>query len=204
MSKIFLYTVSRDYGFAPNPFGHSCTLATCKPTIREKAKIGDWVVGVGASTKKYNGRLIYAMKIERKLTFQDYWLAPEFQYKKAIFNGSKKKSYGDNIYYYNGTNWIQEYSHHSKSDGGVNVDNYNRDLKSKYILVSKQFYYFGKSAPFLPETIANNENLCRGFRGFRYAKTNEIVVWIENSFHPGYYDDPIEFHKNFVHYDGVS
>ncbi|WP_225761747.1 hypothetical protein [Acinetobacter sp. Marseille-P8610] len=33
--KIFSYVVSRDFGFAPNPFFNFCTLATCKPKIRK-------------------------------------------------------------------------------------------------------------------------------------------------------------------------
>jgi hypothetical protein len=34
-----------DTGFAPNPFHDFLTLATCKPDIRKKAQIGDWVLG---------------------------------------------------------------------------------------------------------------------------------------------------------------
>ena len=46
--KLYSYIVARDFGFAPNPFYGFCTLATCKPKIREHASVGDWVVGTGA------------------------------------------------------------------------------------------------------------------------------------------------------------
>ncbi|MFH1865797.1 MAG: hypothetical protein ABIK85_07930, partial [Candidatus Eisenbacteria bacterium] len=38
--RLFSYIVARDYGFAPNPFCGVCTLATCKPKIRESASVG--------------------------------------------------------------------------------------------------------------------------------------------------------------------
>ena len=37
---LYSYVITRDYGFAPNPFGGICTLATCKPGIRNHAKVG--------------------------------------------------------------------------------------------------------------------------------------------------------------------
>lgn len=45
----FSYVVARDYGFAPNPFGGICTLATCKQRIRNNANVNDWIFGI---TKK--------------------------------------------------------------------------------------------------------------------------------------------------------
>ena len=43
--KLFSYILARDFGFAPNPFYSICSLATCKPIIRKKAQIGDWIIG---------------------------------------------------------------------------------------------------------------------------------------------------------------
>ena len=54
--KLFSYVVARDYGFAPNPFFSTCTLATCKPKIRRTASVGDWIIGTG-SKKKWPTRL---------------------------------------------------------------------------------------------------------------------------------------------------
>ena len=47
MTKVYMYVVDRDFGFAPNPFHGFCTLATCKPRTRRVAKVGDWIVGMG-------------------------------------------------------------------------------------------------------------------------------------------------------------
>lgn len=40
-SNLYAYAITRDLGFAPNPFHGFCTLATCKPGIRKTAKVGD-------------------------------------------------------------------------------------------------------------------------------------------------------------------
>ncbi|MEW6499812.1 MAG: hypothetical protein AB1589_46215, partial [Cyanobacteriota bacterium] len=74
MSRIYIYAIVRDFGFAPNPFHGYCTLATCKPKIRNPAKVGDWVIGMGGSKRlKATGRCIYAMCITEKITFNEYW-----------------------------------------------------------------------------------------------------------------------------------
>lgn len=46
--SFYSYKITRDYGFAPNPFGKYCSLACCKPHVRRKAIVGDWIVGTGA------------------------------------------------------------------------------------------------------------------------------------------------------------
>ena len=77
--KLYSYVVARDFGFAPNPFFGFCTLATCKPKIREHASVGDWVVGTGAKVRYgYSGRLIYAMQVSEVLDFNTYWSDPRF------------------------------------------------------------------------------------------------------------------------------
>lgn len=149
MSKyLYIYVVDRDFGFAPNPFHGYCTLATCKPLIRRMAKVGDWVMGVGGTRLKATNRCIYLMKVTEILTFNDYWSDVRFQRKKSIRNGSKVMMVGDNIYHQDGDNafWIQEDSHHSKSDGTPNIENLKTDTSSVNVLISECYYYFGKNA----------------------------------------------------------
>jgi hypothetical protein len=81
MTKLFSYVVDHDYGFAPNPFRGYCTLARCKfgkkrKNIVELAEKGDWFVGTGGANTKLSaghGKLIYAMRVDEKLTFADYF-----------------------------------------------------------------------------------------------------------------------------------
>ena len=82
--NMFSYKLDHDYGLAPNPFGGYCTLAVCKSAIRsnKNLQIGDWIIGTGSAKLKNLYHLIYAMRLEEKITFQNYWEDERFQYKK--------------------------------------------------------------------------------------------------------------------------
>lgn len=49
--KLYSYVLREDTGFAPNPYHGFCTLACCKPLIRRRAEIGDWVIATGSNAK---------------------------------------------------------------------------------------------------------------------------------------------------------
>ena len=85
MARIHSYVVRYDSGFAPNPFYGYCTLATCKPSIRKGADIGDWVVGSGSNDRniRRGGHLVHAMRITEILTFDEYGVDPRFESKKT-------------------------------------------------------------------------------------------------------------------------
>ena len=125
MAGGFSYIITRDFGFAPNPFHGVLTLATCKPKIRKAAQVGDYLIG---NSNKANGnKLIYMAKVDEITTFDQYWVDPRFQCKKATMNGSFKTLYGDNIYHHEGEKWIQANSHHSLENGMENHANLERD-----------------------------------------------------------------------------
>ena len=61
MGQIYSYVLRYDDGVAPNPYGGVCTLAICKPVIRKKAQVGDWVIGTGSFELGLGDTLVYAM-----------------------------------------------------------------------------------------------------------------------------------------------
>ena len=148
-SYLYTYTITRDFGFAPNPFHGICTLATCKPRIRKAANVGDWIMGIGGSAfGSVKGRCIFLMKVTEKTSFQNYWIDRRFSLKKPSRNGSRVQMLGDNIYHIekNGV-WIQEDSHHSFPDGTPNPINIKIDTgNTNQVLVSDCFFYFGSMA----------------------------------------------------------
>lgn len=148
-SYLYAYTITRDFGFAPNPFHGLCTLATCKPDIRKSAKVGDWIMGIGGSSlREVKRRCILLMKVSEKVGFQEYWNDDRFSLKKPVRNGSRVQMLGDNIYHKeeNG-NWIQEDSHHSNPDSTPNPVNLGRDTgRTDQVLISDYFLYFGDKA----------------------------------------------------------
>ncbi len=148
-SYLFAYAITRDFGFAPNPFHGFCTLATCKPKIRKSAKPGDWIMGIGGSTlPAVKRRCLLLMKVEEKVSFQEYWEDERFSLKKPVRNGSRVLMLGDNIYHNEGNGiWIQEDSHHSNPDGTPNSMNLRVDTgTTDQVLISRCFLYFGDKA----------------------------------------------------------
>jgi hypothetical protein len=144
--NVYSYKITRDYGFAPNPFYGICTLACCKPHIRKKAVVGDWIIGTGAVENDLLYHLIFFMKITEKISFEEYWYDPRFLKKKPILNGSLKQIHGDNIYFKESENWCQLDSHHSLPDGALNDENLRQDLSGGYVLISNDFIYLGNNA----------------------------------------------------------
>lgn len=86
MTRIYSYVVRYDSGFAPNPFYSYCTLATCKPSIRRSANVGDWVVGSGSNSRsvRRGGHLVYAMRVTDAMTFDQYSIDPRFESKELL------------------------------------------------------------------------------------------------------------------------
>lgn len=206
MPNVYIYVVARDLGFAPNPFHGVCTLATCKPGIRNTAAVGDWIFGVGGTRLRAVGCLVFAMKVTQKMTFNDYWLSDQFKSKKPIRNGSKKTMLGDNIYFQKDDSiWQQAHSHHSLDDGSLNEYNLKRDTQSKNVLISKHFYYFGSSAPAIPAEILTELNYrnIHGHRKFSLLLASKLVEWLENSYSTSLNRvsaDPFDFDKSEAHY----
>lgn len=201
------YIVARDYGFAPNPFGEYCTLACCKQRIRLNMNVGDWVFGTGSKQKNIAGKLVMALNITERLTFQQYWEDPRFEYKKPIMNGSLVQMYGDNIYHQDSIteNWHQENSHHSLQNGAVNGYNLERDISGRFVLVSKHFYYFGKSSIDIPDKFRHE--ICATTQGHKNVKKGialKFIDWLSKSYHLGRHDEPLLFESKFERYDGTS
>lgn len=203
---IYSYVIEHDFGLAPNPFGRYCTLAVCKPKIRKssKLKIGDWILGTGSKAievstgkKSLRSKLIYAMQVTEKITFDDYWSDPRFQYKKPKMNGSRVTMFGDNFYHKdeNG-NWIQEDSAHSRYDGTCNQGHLKKDTSGRYVLISEHFYYFGSNAPTIPHEFLE---ICKDGIGEKKLENiqfaDDFINWIETNFKTGIQGDPLNWQR---------
>ncbi|MBX9403152.1 hypothetical protein K4L06_17725 [Lysobacter sp. BMK333-48F3] len=184
--QVYSYKITRDYGFAPNPFHGACTLATCKPKIRKAAKIGDLVFGCGSKANKRPGELICAMRVSKKITFQEYWDDPSYAVKRPNFHASPAHAYGDNIYHRNARKkWKQERSHHSYADGSVNQANLDRDTTtSEMVLISYEFVYFGRDSIPIPKKLRSfaNDDLYPSTRDYRSQFSPNFIRAIERWF----------------------
>jgi hypothetical protein len=209
MCAVYMYVVDRDFGFAPNPFHGYCTLATCKPSIRSTAKVGDWIVGMGGRSLKATGKCVFAMKVTAKIDFQEYWSNPRYVTKRPVRNGSNLRLVGDNIYHRRSpaSPWQQADSHHSKQDGSPNPLNIRTDTKSDKVLISTHFYYFGREAPSIPGHLLLSIGYKNGIghRRFSSASSKALVKWIETTFKTcrnQVVADPFDFDRSEKRYSG--
>ena len=133
--NLYSYVVRVDNGFAPNPERRLCTLACCKPGIRKKAKVGDWLIGTGSKKHKARFKLIYAMKITEKMPFEDYFT------KKCKYKNRK-----DQIYDFDKKNNRFKIIENKELYGHDNMNALINDRKGQYVLISDKYYYFGENA----------------------------------------------------------
>jgi hypothetical protein len=180
--------MSTDKGFAPNPFWGYCTLATCKPTIRRTAQQGDWVAGFRTDPHTRELRLVYVIEVtEDPMPFQQYDTDRRFLRKRPVWKSRGVERCGDNIYFplRNGS-FGQRPSFH-------NPTHMERDLRGRFVLISKNFYYFGSAAQVLPTSLRGVQPKGRGHRSrFQPSLIRHFIAWLGRSFRPGRHAPPSE------------
>jgi len=172
VDKLYSYIVTHDSGFAPNPFLGICSLACCKPKIREMVgrlwpnSKDIWIVGV--SRKSRGNKVIYIMRVDEVVNFTEYYQM--YPKKRPDFtNGDYVRTRGDNIYKPSDSGFEQLRSKHSNNpkcdDWSPDCSTQERDLRGKNVLLSKNFIYFGEKAieipPELRSIIASRGYKCR-------------------------------------------
>jgi hypothetical protein len=174
MPKIYSYVLRYDDGAAPNPFWNVCTLAICKPAIRRTVMEGDWVLGTGSKNAFCNdglrhdlaGHLVYAMKIDDKLSLEGYdrFCQAHLSAKiPDINNADWRRRMGDCIY-----DFATGYPP-SLRPGVHTEENRIRDLSGKCALLSRHFYYFGERAVPLPADLLPLVQITQGHRKIENA-----------------------------------
>jgi hypothetical protein len=141
-SRLFSYVLAYDTGFAPHVFNGICTLATCKPKIRQSARRGDWIIGT--SGRRYcddSNRLVYLMQVtDDPASFEDYdQMFPDRR-------PSSANPLGDNIYYLNAETGRFE----QRANPLHSIEQMEHDLSGQAVLISRRFVYFGKAMPPIP------------------------------------------------------
>lgn len=180
MPRLFSYTIPFDDGAAPNPFRGICTLAICKPDIRLAAAIGDWVVGLGsmnAASGDLSSHLVYAMRVDQILSLREYdRLAPIYWPSRIPDLASPVISnrLGDCIYDFSVIPPRQRPGVHGP-------DNMPVDLRGENVLISRNYYYFGRNAIPLPKSLGN---LVHQTQGHKVTANDPLVQpflnWIDS------------------------
>jgi hypothetical protein len=188
--KLSAYIITVDTGFSPNPFGHHCTLACCKPTIRRKAKKNDIIIATASARMPKPGHLIYAMRVKEVICYQKYWRDSRFQQRKPTQDTAISRR-GDNIWHRDTKGkWV-------KPVPGAFHDNSrrDRDTRGENVVISTKFFYFGKDAIPVP---ARFKSLLATTQGHRNTHDCDIIerfwAWVcGKASKPGRVADPSEF-----------
>lgn len=200
---LYSYVIKRDYGFAPNPFGNICSLAACKPQIRERASIGDWIAGFGGTNTAIAQKMVFLMRVDETCTFDEYWEDERFAIKKPSFDGKYQQCYGDNIYHHIGEEWMQENSHHSYVDR-INERNLLHDTRVDRVLISFYYWYFGENSINLPQEYGEAIAIGRPYKKLEEAICSGIVDWVTNNYEIGQQGLPYKWSESarFVRFEG--
>ena len=185
-ADLFSYIVRSDSGFAPNPSGGICTLACCKPKIRKIANMDSWILGTTKAPA--SGRVVFAMQVSRALTFDKYFGDPRYACKKPGPNNPL----GDNIYRKGSFGRLEQIRNSSHDQSHV-----ERDLSTNRVLISEDFYYFGREAPQLPEKFTPLLHTTQGHKRVgtsphECALIFELISWLQEHFSPGVQGEPTE------------
>lgn len=206
--RLFSYKMTHDTGFAPNPFGHTLTLATCKPQIRRSKKQGDWIAGF--TSKALTGdrvgeeRLIYLMQVGKKLHLRDYFGDPLFQDKTPNLgkSGPVPKA-GDNIYrplvpgaFEPGHfEQVRNPNHWDTGADAPSDDDLRRDVSGQYALIADEFYYFGAQAIVLPEAVRPALPGGQSAHGIQSSEAlaARFISFIRSRYQPGRHGNPTQW-----------
>jgi hypothetical protein len=134
--------------------------------IVELAEKGDWIVGTGGKDKRKSaghGRLVYAMRVDEKLTREEYYSDPRFAKKKPRSDGTYMQKQGDNL---------------------CPDDNYF-ERHQQFVLISRHFYYFGVNAIPFRKKFANLEKKGPGFKKFDSSYAKSLEKWLADTQTPG-------------------
>ena len=194
---IHTYVVEHDYGFAPNPFFGVCSLACCKQDMRKAMKLGHMVIGTGSARVGRTGYLTFWMKVDEIITFDDYWIDPRFQRKKAFLRGSAVQRFGDNIYHTDPVSGeiVQEDSFHSLEGGVLSEKDLNDDTgTTNKVLLGREFAYFGGEGPKVPDHLGDFV-LGRGWKYHPLTQDREdaFMAWFAGFPQRGYLGEPADW-----------
>ena len=195
--QLFSYKMTHDTGFAPNPFGCTLTLATCKPKIRLHKDKGEWIAGFTSKgltgDKVGSERLIYLMRVAEKLLIRDYFCDPRFQDKipDMCVKGPQAKS-GDNIYRPLRPGAVDKADFEQLPNANHHEGHQKSDISGKYVLIADEFYYFGRCAVVLPDDCRPTvpPGVAPYGRKTPLSQAQHFIDYIRGNFKPGRHGAP--------------
>jgi hypothetical protein len=165
--------MTSDTGFAPNPFYGYCTLAACTPNhMHALLDKGDYIAGF--FTDRAAPYLVYWLKVDEVLDYDEYFHDPRFKRKRPNLSGTWLSRCGDNIYCRDKLGkWVQKDTLYHKEK-----DLFDKDTHYAVVYIGREFSYFGANA------YSRNNRLPKDCRGV--LKKGKGIKYTEGKRHPYY------------------
>lgn len=173
-ARMFRYIVKRDSGMAPCIDNGLVSLATCKPQIRRRAKVGDWVAGF--LPRPYDrGLLACAGRVAEVLPVGEY---------EEKYRGRSDAVYRERD---DGTFERLNPGYHPKPK------QQEKDLSGPVLVFDrKASWYFGENAPRLPEHLIDLAAAGRPIfvKGGTADRIEAFEAWLRGHWEPGVHGTP--------------
>lgn len=164
--KLYSYVVDHDTGFAPNPYGGLCTLCRCKFRMRREGKKNLVEMAKVGDWVVGTGGAGKRSAGHRKLV-----------YAMRVDKKPTREEY---------------YRHYPKKRADNKLPCNDFEKREQFALVSKHFYYFGRDAIAIPETL-KLEKKGPGYRcDFNQADIDRFVEWLEGQKKRGKCGEPCD------------
>ena len=174
MTKIYRYILATDNGMAPCVYKGLVTLATCKPKIRRKANVGDWVAGFYPRPHP-RGLIAYAGKVRQILEIGEYERVHRGR-PDAVYREKSDGSF---------TRLRPEYHPEQKQ--------INKDLSGPVLIFEKKsLWYFGDKPKDLPIELLHLQARGQGHRvnGASEGDILDFEKWLLKNYTPGIHGQP--------------
>jgi len=180
---VWTYVITHDLGGAPNFESPATTLTLCAPRVRRQARPGNLVLAFnGNPVQGVSGRerhperhsVRWAGIVEEAIPLANYWNDPRFEGKKP----GRSRGYPDNIY----RPVIDDLEQVPNPTHGP--QNMKTDIGGAMSLVFQTVWYYGPTAPILPEHFSlrmnggRRTNLCWEINEPTW---HELRLWLDDA-----------------------
>ena len=121
----------------------------CKPVIRRTCKKGDYIVGIGSSSDKDQGKVLWIFRVDEKLTFEEYDNFCKIN-RNRIPNDN---NIGDCVYYKDDSGELTQ-----RSNDFHFCHDIEKDLSGLYCILSWNYIFFETPIE-LPNNFINKKGI---------------------------------------------